>query len=159
MRRRGLRLRPEVRTRHRGARGFTLVETLIVLGLLSIVLGAALPAAAGTRDRLAVRGAREAAAGLLARARFESVLRGGAEVLVTEAPGRLVLRAGGRSLRSVAVGDRYGAGLEIAGSVSRAVLRFDALGIGRMTSRTIRFRRGDAVASLAVSAYGRIRRR
>jgi len=38
------------------------------------------------------------------------------------------------------------------------VLRFDALGVGRMTSRTFRVRRGSAEAGLTVATYGRVRR-
>lgn len=142
-----------------GRAAFTLIEATVALALLAFLLGTALPRAAAVRDGLAVRGSREAAVGLLARARFESVLRDGAEVLVTEEPPRMVLRSGGRTLRVVAVDERFRAELDVSGSARRAVLRFDPLGIGRMASRTIRFRRGKAEAPLTISSYGRIRRR
>ena len=36
-------------------------------------------------------------------------------------------------------------------------IRYDAIGIGRIANRTLRFERGHAVAGLTVSAYGRVR--
>ena len=37
------------------------------------------------------------------------------------------------------------------------VIRYDAIGLGRIANRTLRFERGRAVAGLTISAYGRVR--
>lgn len=141
-----------------GPHGFTLVELLFVLLLFSLLLGAALPRAGELRDRYAVRGAREGAVGLLLRARAEALAHGEAILLVTESPSHIALLVDGRPRGDLDLDDEFGVRLALSGSGDRRLLRFDALGLGRMTAATLRFTRGSATAAITVSAYGRIRR-
>lgn len=48
--------------------------------------------------------------------------------------------------------------MTLSGQRAEAELRFDALGIGRIASQTIRLSRGDEDAVLVVSSYGRLAR-
>lgn len=143
----------------RGRRGSSLIETLWVLVLLGVLLAAALPRLEGLRDRMAVRGAREAIMGLFSRARHHAVLRGGAEVWASEELQTLELRASGLPVGVEDLGRSFGVELEIGGSAGEAVLRYDGLGLGRMASRTLTVRRGAAEAAVVISSYGRARRR
>lgn len=149
--------RAPAESRHR-APGFTLLELLFVLLLLSPLLGTALPRLGELRDLHAVRGAREAAVGLLLRARTGALVHGGATLLATEAPPRLELMLGGRPSGAVDLDEEFGVALSLSGRGGRRLLRFDALGLGRMTGATLRFSRGSKTAALTVSSYGRIRR-
>ena len=142
-------------------RGFTVVEVLVVLGFMGVLLGAGLPRVRDLRDRIAVRSAREATVGLLARTRYHAVLRGGARFHVSGDRSLLTLAS------SAGVVDRhdlwalYGVELTVrgaSGGSGEIVLRFDPMGLGRFSSRTLELRRGDAVARLILSSYGRVRR-
>jgi Tfp pilus assembly protein FimT len=140
-------------------RGTTLVELAAVLFLLAAVLSLLLPAAARARDRMAVVGAREEVVALLARARGEALTRGGAVLAVERGGSTIRVEAGGVVRAEVDLGRRYGVLLELSGSGGEARLSFDALGIGRAASKTFRFQRERASASVVVSAYGRVVRR
>lgn len=143
-----------------------------IVTALALLAAAGAPAVKGARralDRMAVTGAREAVVGLVARARSEALLRGGADVVVSEAPGRARVevteeeaRGGGEPVRRVVarvdLAERFGIEVEVAGRAGRATLHFDGLGLGTMASRSFRFRRGGAEARLVVSGYGRVRR-
>ncbi|HET9947475.1 MAG TPA: hypothetical protein VFQ22_00990 [Longimicrobiales bacterium] len=138
-------------------RGYTLVEMTLVLLLLGLTTASVAPGARRWRDRAAVLSAREAVIGLLAQARLAAVERGGASVRLSADGDRAELVAGGVVLRAADLGAELGVDLQLGASVA-AELRYDALGIGRMASRTLQFRRGDQAATLVVSSYGRARR-
>lgn len=138
--------------------GFTVVELLFVLLLLSALLGGVLPRVGRLRDLHAVRGAREAAVGLLVRARTASLVHGEARLLGTEVPARLHLLVDGRVDDRVELDEEFGVRLSLSGPGNRRLLRFDDLGLGRVAGTTLRFSRGSETAALTVSAYGRIRR-
>lgn len=140
--------------------GTTLIEVLTVLAVLATLLGlAALPLRA-TLDRVAAAAARDAVASALVRARTLAVARGGARVVLELEPPRAhLLTAGGELVGDpLDLGAAYGVAVSADGNAGVAVdLRFDAYGIGRMASRTLRFRRGAAEARLTLSSYGRVR--
>ena len=140
-------------------RGFSLAELVVVLVLAALLAGALPIHLGGLRDRLAVRAAREASVGLVARARQRAILTGGAELRIQEDPPRLTVPGGDAGTLRLDLRAEHGVELEIPGPARRATVRFDALGIGRMASRTLRFHRRGAEASLTLSAYGRVRRR
>lgn len=147
--------------RHRVPRraGITLLETAVTLMLLGMLLGMALPPLGRARDAFAVRAAADALAAELARTRAVAVARGGAALVVDCDAARTWIEdaASGRVGRATDLAAAYGVRIDGAGA-ERLVLRYDALGIGRMTSRTFRLRRGRADARIIVSAYGRVRR-
>lgn len=137
--------------------GFTLIELLVVLAILAILLSAAAPPLRRWRDAAAVRGARDHVAGALATTRLAAVSGGGAALVLDPGTGRFRIDVGGSPGAPVDLGREYGVRVETGGA-GDVVLRYDALGIGRIASRTLRFVRGDATAGLTVSAYGRYRR-
>lgn len=140
-------------------RGFTLLELITVITLLGILLGEAFPATRTLQDRMAVVGAREAVVGLFHRARMEAVARGGSMVVLTTGPAVTTLLAGGETVIRESIGADYGVELRLSGGRSSVTLAFDALGLGRVASQTLRITRGDAVTEVVVSSYGRVTRR
>jgi len=139
-------------------RGHTLIEMLLVLTLLGASTASLAPTARRYRDRSSVVAAREALVGLLAEARLAAMEGGGARVELHGAPWTASVVASDSTLRAVSLGGEYGVTLTLDGDEDLELV-FDALGLGRMTARTIGLQRGDASAELVVSAYGRVRRR
>lgn len=145
---------PAMRPRH----GYTLIELLLVLTVLAVLLGLALPPLGRWRDRAAVRAARDELAGAVAWTRMAAAARGGAALAVDPVAGQVWTRArDGTDSAPVNLSARYAVRVE-TGTNGVVLLQYDALGIGRMASRTFTLRRGDAVAGVTVSAYGRHRR-
>jgi prepilin-type N-terminal cleavage/methylation domain-containing protein len=141
------------------ARGFTLVELLIVLAVLGVLMGMSMPQLGRWRDAAAATGARDELAARLARTRVAAATNGGAALVLDVRTGRYRVDLGdGTSAVEGDLAERYGVVVESAGVQDSLVLRYDALGIGRMTGRTILLRRGAAVAGIVVSPYGRFRR-
>lgn len=138
--------------------GHTLLELAAGLLLASLGLAAILPAGAGLRDRLAVVGAREAVAGLAAEARSAALVFGGADVRVASDPWRAWVQVGDSSGPPVALERELGVTVELSRDRRETILRYDAMGLGRVANETLRFRRGAAERSLVISSYGRIRR-
>lgn len=141
-------------------RGLTFVELLLFLVLLSLGVASFLPALRHQRDRLAVAGAREAVAGVIARGRAEARARGGAAVVLRAAPPGA--RVEGKHGEVAVLGSdlvSFGVELDLGGEAGEVRLYYDALGVGRVASRTVLFRRGRAEAALVVASYGRVRRR
>ena len=139
--------------------GFTLFECLVVLAIVGIGIALGLPALQRHRDRWAVTQAREASAALLARARVEALGSGASSVTILPRRGHIDRSLGGTFRERVDLGDRYRVSLDISGRDTPATIEFNALGLGRMAARTLRFGRGDASASLVISTYGRVSRR
>ncbi|HUF12911.1 MAG TPA: prepilin-type N-terminal cleavage/methylation domain-containing protein [Longimicrobiales bacterium] len=148
---------PRMRTR----RGYSLIELIIVLALLALAIGLAYPGARAAADGWAVRAARDATASVLASTRAAAVAHRGAELLVVQATGEVLTRTARspRPLPRLSVTTDWGVALSSPGFAGDTVsIRYDALGLGRVASRTLRFERGASSAGITVSAYGRIRR-
>jgi hypothetical protein len=140
-------------------RGHTLVELVFVLLLTGVAVSTVAPAARRQGDRTAVVAAREAVVGLLAEARVAAMERGGARVRIVADSALAELHAGGSLVRSARLGAELGVAVSLGGTTREAELAYDALGLGRVASQTIVFRRGGESTELVVSAYGRVRRR
>lgn len=140
----------------RNRAGTSFLELIVVLALLGLLLGIAAPPALRWRDVLAVRAARDELAAGLATARATAIAAGGAALILDVSAGVFWVTAGGRAGHATDVGNRYG--VRIEGADGHVEIHYDAVGIGRLANRTLRFRRGRAEAGLAVSAYGRVRR-
>jgi prepilin-type N-terminal cleavage/methylation domain-containing protein len=136
--------------------GFTLAELATVLLLMGLLSVAGLQALSRLQDLWGVSGASTAVAGLIREARFRAVARGGAWVRLSSDSATVALGAGGTILRKVDLEGDFGVALDLSGAAA-VVLAFDPAGVGRMTSRTLRFRRGSVVGRLVVSSYGRVR--
>ena len=140
-------------------RGYTLVELLFVLVLAGTTVASLAPTARRQRDRALVIGAREAVVGLLAEARTAAMEAGDASVRITTTPARAEALVGAVTLRAAALDTDFGVAVSLSGSAVQVELAYDALGLGRVASQTITFRRGGESAELLVSGYGRVRRR
>lgn len=141
--------------------GYTLLELVIVLALLAIAIGLAYPPARTASDVWAVRAARDATAAVLASTRVVAIAERGAELLLVPAAGEVLTRTAATPTprRRLRVRDEWGVALVTPGAASDTVaIAYDALGLGRVASRTVRFERGRAVAGITVASYGRIRR-
>lgn len=150
---------PRPGTHHRPMRnraGTSFLELIIVLALLGLLLGIAAPPTLRWRDVLAVRAARDEVAAALAVARATATAAGGAALMLDPSSGVFWIDTDGRAGPTTHVGSRYGVVIE--GADGLVGIHYDALGIGRLANRTLRFRRGRAEAGLVVSAYGRVRR-
>lgn len=140
-------------------RGHTLIELAFVLFIVGVATASATPPALRLADRTAVVAAREAVVALIVEARLAAVESGGARVRIEGSPWQATALAQGATLRSVALQEEYGVSLELGNGRTDVDLAYDALGLGRVASQTVVFRRGDASAELIVSSYGRLRRR
>jgi prepilin-type N-terminal cleavage/methylation domain-containing protein len=139
-------------------RGFTLVELLFALLLVGMTSASLAPVARRQRDRALVIGAREAVVGLFAEARVAAMESGAASVRITTDPARAEAVGASGVLRSAAIAEDFGVRISIGGPAA-VELSYDGLGLGRMTSQTITFTRGDETTDLVVSGHGRVRRR
>lgn len=131
----------------------------MVLAILGVGIALGMPALQLHRDRWAVTQAREASAALLARARVDALGSGASRVTIVPGRGHLERSLGGTLRERVDLGERYGVSLAISGRDTLATIEFNALGLGRMSARTLRFGRGARQASLVISTYGRVSRR
>ena len=141
--------------------GHTLPELLVVLALLAIAASMTAPRVGSGLDAYAVRAARDATAAALSQARALALARGSAVAIVDGAQGTVAVEspAGRPAGETVRVGALFHVGIDTDGAPAATVtLRFDALGIGRFSNHTLRFRRGVAAAHLTLSSYGRPRR-
>lgn len=143
--------------------GHSLPELVVVLLLATLLVPPGIGILRALRDRAAVVAVREETAALLVRARAEARVRGGAGVVVLPEPLRLRLVAGEDTLHRSDPGrelgvERVGPDGPSDAPFPPVVITYDALGIGRMASATLRFQRGRAVSTLVVSSLGRATR-
>lgn len=127
----------------------------MVVLLVGIVTGLALPRAAGAADRRAVQAAARDVALLLAAARqVAATSAAGAAVRFDTAGAVLRLTAGGALVRTLALDAVYGVRMQ----VNRDSLAYDARGLGVGAANvTVIVSRADAAESLFVSRLGRVR--
>lgn len=140
--------------------GTTLLELIVVLSLLAVLLGMVAPLGRKVLDEVAVRTARDVLGAMAARARLGAAARGGAVLAVTLPEGAVSVVDGldRPVLDARHLGAEFGVTLAADGQATdRVELRWDVLGIGRASTRTLRVRRGAAEARLTVSLYGRVR--
>lgn len=140
------------------SRGYTLLEAVTVLVLLATITAALTPAFRRYGDTAAVVAARESVVALITRARVMAAGAGGAAVHVGAAPSIARLTVGGLDVEVERLEDELGVVVDLGGR-EEVVLSFDALGIGRVASATLRFTRRRSERTLVVAAYGRVRRR
>lgn len=138
--------------------GHTLLELATVLLLLGMAFSLLHPLARRSADRMAVTGARERVVGLLDRARAEARASGASDVEIRSEEGVVLLLRGESEVARVPVGEG-GVRIDPGSPRDTVVVSFDALGLGRVASRTLTFRKGEAEASLVLSSLGRATRR
>lgn len=137
--------------------GYSLLELAIVMMLSTLLLGMAAAPIGFARDVMSVRAARGDVASLLALTRATAIMTGGATLVVdVDAGAAWIEQSPGIRVGDVQhIAARHHV-LLTAGS-SLINIRYDALGIGRMSNATIRLRRGSVTGTITISAYGRVR--
>jgi Tfp pilus assembly protein FimT len=135
---------------------YSLIELIIVLMLTAILIGIATAPIAHTRDVLAVRGARAELAALVAVTRSTAIAVGGATLIIDIDAGSAWIERSGSLVGDVQhIAERHR--VELIANRTRLDLRYDALGIGRMSSAAVRIVSGRATGTITISAYGRAR--
>lgn len=141
----------------KNAKGYTLIEVVFVLMLMALLFGIAIAPITHARDVLAVRAARGDLTMLLAVTRQTAIKTGGATLVIAVDSGSAWIEYAPGSV----VGDvqniaaRHGVRLTARSPVLN--IRYDALGIGRMTNTVVRVRSGSVTGTITISAYGRVR--
>jgi Tfp pilus assembly protein FimT len=135
--------------------GFTLVELVLVVTILGLVSIIGVRELGHHLDRMAVRGAVQETAAVVARARDEALAqRALVSLRIDTGLATLTVRARGERLALFALGKAHGVSL----STSRDSITFDARGLGYGAANfTLVARRGSAADTLVVSRLGRVR--
>lgn len=139
-----------------GRRGATLTELVLVLTLVGLVTGFALPAARSAEDRLVAEGAAAVAVRALLDARHHAVRRSERTALLMDTvTAHLRIVAGAETVAVHELGPVFGVTL----STTRDSIAWNALGLGygAANARLI-LRRGAAAETITVSRLGRVRR-
>jgi type IV fimbrial biogenesis protein FimT len=138
------------------AKGSTLIELLIALGILSIVALTSIPAAGALRDRAAVRSATTEMVSALALARSSGLAEARVvAVRFDSSADRSLVISPPDTLLDLPLGARYG----IALSSTRDSIAYGPTGRGYGASNTtITIRRNGAADTIVVSRLGRVRR-
>ena len=136
--------------------GHTLLEVLLTLAILGVVAGMAAPPLASALDGIAVRSARTQLIAFATRTRSIARLHGGARLGLDAGEDRAWIEYGGVARDTLDFAD---AGIDFILSTPAAtrIIRYDALGIGRLANESMELRRGRVSARATVSAYGRLR--
>jgi prepilin-type N-terminal cleavage/methylation domain-containing protein len=142
----------------RTRRGFTLVELALVLIIAGVLATFALASTGRVRHGLAVRSARAELVTAVSATRSAAILAGGATLVIDVQHARAWIETAGgaRDPHLFDLAARHGVSLHTTRGVP-LLLRYDALGIGRMANATVAVRRGGAQSMFVVSAYGRVR--
>lgn len=142
-----------------GKVGATLLEVLLVLVLLAALAPLVLASMANLRDSFRVRQAREDAAALFTRARWTAVSTGSATVALTAEPAMGVVTSRSGDTVAVASFGEMGVSLRLSRDRAGARVRFGPLGLGLVSSQTLRFVAGGKERLLVLSSLGRVSRR
>lgn len=137
--------------------GYTLIEILLVLTLGTLLLAITVAPVRHARDVLAVRAARSDIAALVAVTRSTAIMTGGATLVLDVHAGTAWIEHG----NGMRVGDvqHITARHHVALTANHPTLnlRYDALGIGRMTNAVLHVTSGSVTGTITISAYGRAR--
>ena len=139
-------------------KGVTLIEMVVVLVLIGVLAGWAVPKVSAWADWIAVEGASREVAEFYSAARFAAAQRGTRIRIQFAADSLRAVFEGGRdSVFRVRPGPRArGVGF----TVSQAVVRVGSTGYGWAAGNTtVVLRRGKFVDSVIISRLGRLRRR
>jgi prepilin-type N-terminal cleavage/methylation domain len=136
-------------------RGFTLIETTIVVALATTLFAIAVPRAEAFVDRIEVHGAVREIESLFSLARHAAIARAAQVTLDIDVARRTIsVNQGAEVIRSRAVGSAHGVDL----STNRTSITYSAIGVGYGAANfsLIVSRRG-VVDTIVVSRLGRVR--
>jgi prepilin-type N-terminal cleavage/methylation domain-containing protein len=135
--------------------GFSLLETVLVLAVIGLLLGIALPQLSGTLDRIEVESAARQMAGAHQRARLLALARG-TVVVLSVSTAELSIRLSGET---APVWFESGPAASSVGMIEpERQFTFSPIGLTLgLSNATIHLTRGSATRSVIVSRLGRIR--
>ena len=139
--------------------GYSLIEVMVALAIIGVLAPPALGAATSLRASFVLRRSQERAARLLAEARWTAVKDGSAMVeFVADPPYGRVVSATGDTVMVADLG-RGGVVLQLSRGRMTSRVRYGPMGLGRVSSQTLRFKSADQERALVVSSLGRVARR
>lgn len=139
--------------------GYSIIEIAAVLALLAVLAPPVLGSAARLRTSFYLSRSQEEVARLLAEARWTAIGEGGATVeLTADPPWAMVISAAGDTVAEASLG-KGGVVLHLSRGRPTARIRYGPLGLGLVSSQTIRFTLAGEERSLVVSSLGRVARR
>ncbi len=142
-----------------GRSGFSILEIAVLLVLAAALVPPLLGSAFWLRNAFHLRQAQEKAARLVAEARWTAVGTGGAVVEFTvHPPTGWVISATGDTV-TVSRLDEGDVFLHLSRNRTRSRIRFGPLGLGKVSSQTLRFTLGGQERALVISSLGRVSRR
>ena len=143
-----------------GARaGYSILEVAAVLAILAVLAPPLLGSAVRLRTSYYLSRSQEGVARLLAEARWAAIGQGGATLeLTADPPQGIVVSAEGDTVAAAVLGEG-GVALQLSRGRPTARIRYGPLGLGLVSSQTIRFTLAGEERSLVVSSLGRVARR
>lgn len=135
---------------------FTLLELLLVVTIIGLLTGVAIPKAGYLLDSIAVRGAAADVESMLELARHTALTRGERiSVDIDSAPARLTMRAGPDTIHRRDEKSIHG----VHFTATRSPVVYTPLGMGfGVSNLTVLVTRGTAAETVVVSRLGRVRR-
>ncbi len=139
--------------------GYSIIEIAALLAILAALAPPLLASATRLRTAFYLSRSQEDAARLFAEARWVAIGEGGATLeFVADPPRGIVISALGDTVAEAGVGEG-GVVLQLSRGRSTARIRYGPLGLGLVSSQTMRFHLGGEERSLVVSSLGRVSRR
>jgi type II secretion system protein H len=134
---------------------FTLLELMLVLAVLGILAGLALPHLSQAVDRIEVEGAANRLIAAHQRARIMAVTRGEVVLLSIDSTRLTVSSQGDPNSLWADIGPAA-TGVELAGPARRFIFSPEGITLG-LSNATLQLRRGNSTRTLVISRLGRIR--
>ena len=139
--------------------GYSIIEIAVLLAILAVLAPPLLTSAVRLRTSFYLSRSQEEVARLLAVARWAAIGEGGATLeLTADPPWGIVVSAAGDTVAAAALGEG-GVALQLSRGRPSARVRYGPLGLGLVSSQTIRFTLAGEERSLVVSSLGRVVRR
>jgi type II secretory pathway pseudopilin PulG len=138
--------------------GTSLLELMLALVLIGTLTYLGTTSYASARNVFAVRAARDAVVAASARTRAFAIRHGGGTLQI-DVPGRTlrITTRDGVIDETSAIASDLAVRIQLDGARSSGSVPYDALGIGRIASRTITLTSGTVVGGVTFSSYGRPR--
>ncbi len=136
-------------------RGVTLAEIMLVLAVMGIALGVAVPPLIGALDRIEVAAAASHIAAAHTRARLLAVTRNQVVVLTVDSLALVIRSRNSPALLWSASGPAQ-AGVSLTGSGRAFTFSPEGFSLG-LSNATLRVSRGKATRAVIVSRLGRVR--
>lgn len=149
----------ESRARPGSRSGYSIIEIAALLAILAALAPPLLGSATRLRTSFYLSRSQEEAARLFAEARWVAIGEGGATLeFGVDPPRGMVISETGDTVAVAGIGEG-GVVLQLSRARPTARIRYGPLGLGLVSSQTMRFSLGGEERSLVISSLGRVSRR